>query len=58
MSLINTAIKPFKVMAYQTGKFLEVTNETVLGKWSVFCFYPADFTYVCPTELEDRVQDV
>lgn len=53
MSLINTPIKPFKVMAYQTGKFSEVTHESLLGKWSVFCFYPADFTYVCPTELED-----
>lgn len=53
MSLINTQIKPFKATAYQTGKFFEVTSESVLGKWSVFAFYPADFTYICPTELED-----
>ncbi len=53
MSLINSEIKPFKATAYQQGEFVEVTNETLKGKWSVFFFYPADFTFVCPTELED-----
>ena len=53
MSLINTEIKPFKATAYQSGEFIEVTDQSVRGKWSVFVFYPADFTFVCPTELED-----
>lgn len=53
MSLINTQIKPFKATAYHNGKFVDVSDETVKGKWSVFVFYPADFTFVCPTELED-----
>ena len=53
MSLINTTIKPFKTTAYQNGKFLEVTDATLKGKWSVVFFYPADFTFVCPTELGD-----
>ncbi|WP_394780815.1 alkyl hydroperoxide reductase subunit C [Undibacterium sp.] len=53
MSLINTQIKPFKATAYQNGKFIDVSNETMKGKWSVVVFYPADFTFVCPTELED-----
>jgi NADH-dependent peroxiredoxin subunit C len=53
MSLINTQIKPFKATAYHDGKFIDVSNETVRGRWSVFVFYPADFTFVCPTELED-----
>jgi peroxiredoxin (alkyl hydroperoxide reductase subunit C) len=53
MSLINTEIKPFKAQAYQNGKFFEVTEAAVKGKWSVFFFYPADFTFVCPTELGD-----
>jgi peroxiredoxin (alkyl hydroperoxide reductase subunit C) len=52
-SLINTEIKPFKAQAYQNGEFFEVTNEDVKGKWAVFVFYPADFTFVCPTELGD-----
>ncbi|HLU20561.1 MAG TPA: alkyl hydroperoxide reductase subunit C [Pusillimonas sp.] len=53
MSLINTKIKPFKATAYHNGKFVDVTEETLKGKWSVLVFYPADFTFVCPTELED-----
>lgn len=53
MSLINTTIKPFKATAYRNGEFIEVTDQTVRGKWSAFVFYPADFTFVCPTELED-----
>jgi len=53
MSLINTKIKPFKATAFHNGKFVDVTEETLKGKWSVLVFYPADFTFVCPTELED-----
>ena len=53
MSLINKKLIDFKVDAYQNGEFKEVTTKDVLGKWSVFFFYPADFTFVCPTELED-----
>lgn len=53
MSLINTQIKPFKATAYHNGEFIEVSDESVKGRWSVFVFYPADFTFVCPTELED-----
>ena len=53
MSLINTEIKPFKAQAYHNGKFVELTDANVKGKWSVFFFYPADFTFVCPTELGD-----
>ncbi|MFD1625164.1 alkyl hydroperoxide reductase subunit C [Azospirillum griseum] len=53
MSLINTAIKPFKATAFKNGKFIDVTDADLKGKWSVVFFYPADFTFVCPTELED-----
>ena len=53
MSLINTQIKSFRATAYHDGEFVEVTDESVKGKWSVFFFYPADFTFVCPTELGD-----
>ncbi|RUP00017.1 alkyl hydroperoxide reductase subunit C [Hyphomicrobium sp.] len=53
MSLINTAIKPFKAQAYKQGKFIEVTEADIKGKWAIFFFYPADFTFVCPTELGD-----
>jgi peroxiredoxin (alkyl hydroperoxide reductase subunit C) len=53
MSLINTTVKPFKAQAYHNGKFVEVTEADLKGKWAVFFFYPADFTFVCPTELGD-----
>ncbi|TFH75397.1 alkyl hydroperoxide reductase subunit C [Gammaproteobacteria bacterium LSUCC0112] len=53
MSLINTEVKPFKATAYHNGKFVEVTEANLKGKWSVVFFYPADFTFVCPTELGD-----
>ena len=53
MSFIQKEISDFTVQAYVDGGFKEVTKEDVLGKWSVFFFYPADFTFVCPTELED-----
>jgi peroxiredoxin (alkyl hydroperoxide reductase subunit C) len=50
---INTEVRPFKATAYQNGKFVDVTEATLKGKWSVVFFYPADFTFVCPTELGD-----
>jgi len=53
MSLVNTTVKPFRANAYRNGKFLTVTEADLKGKWSIVCFYPADFTFVCPTELED-----
>ena len=53
MSLINKKVSDFKVQAYQDGSFKEITHEDLKGHWSVFVFYPADFTFVCPTELED-----
>ncbi len=53
MSLINTEVQPFKATAFHQGKFVEVSDATLKGKWSVVVFYPADFTFVCPTELED-----
>ena len=54
MSLVNTQVLPFKAQAYQKGKdFFEVTEESLKGKWALVMFYPADFTFVCPTELED-----
>lgn len=53
MSLINTTVKPFKAQAYHDGEFITLTEADLAGHWSVFFFYPADFTFVCPTELGD-----
>ena len=53
MSLIGKKIEGFKVQAFLNGEFKEVSGAELEGKWSVFVFYPADFTFVCPTELGD-----
>ena len=57
MSLLNTQVQPFKTTAFVNrngkGKFIDVTEADLKGKWSVVFFYPADFTFVCPTELGD-----
>ena len=51
MSLINKEIKEFKVQSFQNGEFKTVSKDDIMGKWSVFFFYPADFTFVCPSEI-------
>jgi len=53
MNLMNTQIRPFKATAFKEGEFVELTEQDVLGKWAIFFFYPADFSFVCPTELGD-----
>lgn len=53
MALINTTIKPFKASAFKNGEFVDVSSDDIKGKWAIFFFYPADFTFVCPTELGD-----
>jgi peroxiredoxin len=53
MSFINWEIKKFSAQAYERGEFRTITKEDLLGHWSVIFFYPADFTFVCPTELGD-----
>jgi len=53
MSLINTKILPFTATAFKQGEFVDISEKDVLGKWAVVFFYPADFTFVCPTELGD-----
>lgn len=53
MSLVNTKIKPFQNIAFKNGRFIDISEKDIKGKWSIFFFYPADFTFVCPTELGD-----
>lgn len=53
MSFNNKEMCEFKLQAYHNDEFITVTNDDLTGKWSVLFFYPADFTFVCPTELED-----
>src|ERR1700710_620163 len=54
---INSEIPEFKVQAYVNKEFKTISKADLKGKWSVFFFYPADFTFVCPTELEDMADN-
>jgi peroxiredoxin (alkyl hydroperoxide reductase subunit C) len=53
MSVINTEVLPFNATAFHQGEFVDVSDADLHGQWSVLFFYPADFTFVCPTELGD-----
>lgn len=53
MSMINKEVSDFSVQAFHNNEFKTVSKADIMGKWSIFFFYPADFTFVCPTELED-----
>jgi len=57
MSLINTPVQPFKTTAFHAGEFVEVTEASLKGKWSVLVFMPAAFTFNCPTEVEDAADN-
>ena len=57
MSLINTSVKPFKTTAFHNGKFVDVSDASLKGKWSVLVFMPAAFTFNCPTEVEDAADN-
>jgi peroxiredoxin (alkyl hydroperoxide reductase subunit C) len=57
MSIINTTVQPFKVQAFHNGKFVEVTDQSLKGQWSVLVFMPAAFTFNCPTEVEDAADN-
>ena len=57
MSIINTTVPAFKAQAFHNGKFVEVTSESIKGKWAVFIFMPAAFTFNCPTEVEDAADN-
>ena len=52
-SLVLQKAPAFKMDAYEskTGHYTNVSSEDYEGKWHVVCFYPADFTFVCPTEI-------
>jgi peroxiredoxin (alkyl hydroperoxide reductase subunit C) len=55
-AIINSQVSEFKLQAYHNGSFKTVSSDDIKGKWSIFFFYPADFTFVCPTELGDMAE--
>lgn len=55
-TIINQIVPEFSLPAYVDGDFKTVTRDDIKGKWAIFFFYPADFTFVCPTELVDMAE--
>lgn len=55
---IGAKLPDMKLTAYHPKKddFVDIETSGLHGKWSVFMFYPADFTFVCPTELEEMAE--
>lgn len=53
MISINETVPDFELDAYQDDEITKVKLSDYKGKWVVLIFYPADFTFVCPTELVD-----
>jgi peroxiredoxin (alkyl hydroperoxide reductase subunit C) len=53
MNMLHNTPMEFQVWCYQTGAFREVSEKDLMGHWSILFFYPADFSFVCPTELGD-----
>ncbi len=56
-TIINTTVPDFSVEAYVDGEFKKISRDDIAGKWAIFFFYPADFTFVCPTELLDMAEN-
>jgi NADH-dependent peroxiredoxin subunit C len=54
--ILNSQLPEFSVQAFHNGAFKTVTNNDLKGKWAILFFYPADFTFVCPTELVDMAE--
>ncbi|MBI4313879.1 MAG: redoxin domain-containing protein [Candidatus Omnitrophica bacterium] len=53
MIRINQSVPDLDFQVYQNDDIKNVRFADYRGKWLVLIFYPADFTFVCPTELED-----
>jgi peroxiredoxin (alkyl hydroperoxide reductase subunit C) len=56
MMNINTIVPDFELDSYQDYEIKKIKLSDHIGRWVVLIFYPADFTFVCPTELEDAAK--
>jgi peroxiredoxin (alkyl hydroperoxide reductase subunit C) len=50
---VGKTVDDFEAEAFHGGKIKKIKLSDYIGKWVVLFFYPADFTFVCPTELEE-----
>jgi NADH-dependent peroxiredoxin subunit C len=57
MFKIGEKVENFEREAYQNDQIKRVKLSDYKGKWVILFFYPADFTFVCPTELEEMADN-
>ena len=57
MVKINERISDFSLDAFHEEKIKKIKLSDYKGKWLILFFYPADFTFVCPTELEELAEN-
>jgi peroxiredoxin (alkyl hydroperoxide reductase subunit C) len=53
---VGARIPDFELSAYHKDKIVTLKRSAFRGKWLVLFFYPADFTFICPTELEELAE--
>ena len=53
MIRVGDEIPDIEIDAFVDWDFKKINLKDTRGKWLVLAFYPADFTFVCPTELEE-----
>ena len=53
MVKLNQKAPEFNVQAFHENDIKKINLNGYRGKWVILVFYPADFTFVCPTELGD-----
>jgi len=56
MIRVGDTIPDMELEAYHEDDIKKIKLLDQKGKWLVLIFYPADFTFVCPTELEDAAK--
>ena len=56
MVKIGEKIRDFEFEAYQNDEIKNIKLSDYNGKWLVLLFYPADFTFICPTELQEAAE--
>ena len=50
---IGDTVPSMDLEAYQNEEIKKINLDDYRGKWLILFFYPADFTFICPTELEE-----
>ncbi|NCN07911.1 redoxin domain-containing protein [Candidatus Falkowbacteria bacterium] len=56
-NLINSYLPDLELEIYHQEKIKKIKLSDYRGKWLILFFYPADFTFVCPTELKEMAEN-